>query len=101
MKKLAVVTAITVGSFSTFAATPVIFHDGVMEDVIRAQEEFTEIEVSKLPAAITKALGKDYPGASIDKAYVNENEEYKLDVSHNDDDLILYANKTGNWIEKD
>lgn len=101
MKKLAVVTAITLGSFSTFAATPVIFHDGVMEDVMRAQEEFKEIEVSKLPEAVTKVVNKDYAGATIDRAYVNENDEYKLVVSHNEAKLTLYADKNGNWIEKE
>lgn len=100
MKKLALVSAIALGSFSTFAATPVIFHDGVMEEVILAQEEFVEIDASKLPEAVTAAVGKDYAGATIAKAYANENEEYKLELSLNDELVTVYADKAGNWIEK-
>ena len=45
MKNLVLVSALALGSFTSFAATPVIFHDGISEDIYHEvyQEEFTEI----------------------------------------------------------
>ncbi|MCM4166791.1 hypothetical protein DHD08_03745 [Arenibacter sp. H213] len=98
MKNLVFATALAVGSFSPVLASPPIFHDGIME-MIHAQD-FTEIERDKLPEAVTTALEKDYPGAEIDSAYINDESEYKLEVTLADDSTEeLYIDVEGNWID--
>ena len=50
--------------------------------------------------AITKALEKDYPGATLTKAYVNGESEYKLEVAKSESETVeLYADAEGNWLE--
>lgn len=95
MKNLVFATALAVGSLSPVLASQPIFHDGIME-VIFAQD-YTEVAVEKLPDAIKTALERDYPGSVVDKAYVNEEGEYKLEVTLSDDTTQeLYIDAEGN-----
>ncbi|MFI2741363.1 hypothetical protein ACG2LH_01375 [Zhouia sp. PK063] len=98
MKKLVLMAAIALGSFTTFANTMQINTNNDAIEV-KHQEEFTEISVDKVPEAVTAALEADFPGAKIDKAYVNDSEQYKLAVKIDDKATTLYANKDGEWIE--
>ncbi|TRZ46495.1 hypothetical protein [Robertkochia solimangrovi] len=104
MRNLVLVSALALGGFTSFAATPVIFHDGIAEDiyeeVISFQEEFKEIKVEEVPQAVQDALANDFPGAEIAKAYVNEAKEYKLEVTMGEETATLYANESGEWIQK-
>lgn len=103
MKNLVLVSALALGSFTSFAATPVIFHDGIAEDIyaeVVMQEEFTEVSHDEVPQAVKDALANDYPGAEISKAYVNEAREYKLEVTMGEETATLYANENGEWIQK-
>lgn len=98
MKNLVYATAIALGSLSTISANPPIFHDGIMELVIA--QDFTEIAVKDVPTAVLDGLEKDYMGATIDSAYVNEEMEYKLEVTLEDDSSkTLYFDKDGNAID--
>lgn len=99
MKSLVFATALAVGSLGPVLASQPIFHDGIME-VIFAQD-YTEVAVEDLPDAITAALERDYTGAVVDKAHVNEEGEYKLEVTLSDDaSQELYIDAEGNWITK-
>ncbi|MBF7091139.1 hypothetical protein IUY40_06265 [Flavobacterium sp. ALJ2] len=98
MKKLILSAAILLGSLSSFAtALPTSVIDVKTTSV---QEEYTEIKIEELPAAISEALKKAYPDAILNKAYVNANKEYKLDVTVGDKVGSLFADATGNWIKK-
>lgn len=99
MKKLVFATALAIGSFTMgTAATPIIFHDGIMEDIFT--QDYKEVAVTDVPAAVTDALEADYAGATLNKAYVNEDDKYKLEVSLADGSAMeLYADAEGNWIE--
>ncbi|NAY93333.1 hypothetical protein GTQ34_15590 [Muricauda sp. JGD-17] len=67
--------------------------------VIVAQD-FEEISVSDLPTAVTSAVAENYPTAKIDKAYKNETDQYKLELSLEDGTSgTVYADAEGNWIE--
>ncbi len=70
-------------------------------DAVEAtQGDFTEVTAEELPESVTSAVSKNYPTASIDKAYVNEANQYKLEVSLEDGTAgTLYADENGNWIE--
>jgi hypothetical protein len=99
MKKLVFATALAIGSLTIgTAATPIIFHDGIMEEVMA--QDYKEVAVSDVPTAVTDALEADYAGATLNKAYVNEEDDYKLEVSMEDGTAMeLYADAEGNWLE--
>ena len=68
--------------------------------VVTATQDFEEISVSDLPEAVTAAVAKDYPTATVNKAYKNASEQYKLELSLEDGTSgTLYADAEGNWIE--
>jgi len=65
-----------------------------------SQGEFSEVGAEELPESVTAAVSKNYPTASIDKAYVNDANQFKLEVSLEDGTAgTLYADENGNWIE--
>ena len=99
MKKLFLVAALALGSLTTFAQDTEEVQAEATE-VMEAQDSFTAIELAELPEAITEALAKDHPNATITKAYVNEEAQYKLQVTKEDGvEVELYADAEGNWLE--
>ena len=98
MKKLIVSAAIVLGSLSTFA-TPVQSANKELQTV-NVQEEYTEVKLEEVLAAIKEALKKAYPEAVLDKDYVNPKKEYKLDITIGDKKGSLFADESGNWIKK-
>ncbi len=99
MKNLVLSFALTCIGISAFAHTAESGSGEYIGTEILTQE-FSEINVSDLPEAVTKAVAKDYSGATIDKAYVNGSSQYKLEISMEDGTaLTLYADANGNWIE--
>ncbi|MDP5229033.1 MAG: hypothetical protein NWQ38_01465 [Cellulophaga sp.] len=99
MKNVVFATALVLGSLGSVTATEItpIFHDGIMESIFI--QDFTEIESDALPEAVTMALAKDFPEAIISKAYVNGEVQYKLEVTNGEEELVLYADAEGNWLE--
>ena len=98
MKNLFLSAAIVLGSLTSFASTSPI--SNTIVKIISIEEEYTEIKLEEVPAAITEALKKAYPEAVINKAYKNEKSEYKLEVTVGDKVGSLYANADGSWIKK-
>ena len=102
MKKLFITAVFALGSLTAFAqkeeaATAV---EETATEAVAAQDDFAEVAAEELPESVTAAVGKNYPTASIDKAYVNEAKQYKLEVSLEDGTSgTLYADENGNWIE--
>lgn len=98
MKKVIFVFALALGTMTAFAQNTENAEEAVSEMV--AQDEFSEIAADELPEAVTAAVTKNYPTATIDKAYVNEAKQFKLEVSLEDGTSgTLYADENGNWIE--
>ena len=100
MRKLFLATVL---SFVGFAATAQeeTAEAQIDETVVEATvQDFEEISVSDLPEAVTAAVAKDYPTATVNKAYKNASEQYKLELSLEDGTSgTLYADAEGNWIE--
>lgn len=91
-------TALAIGSLGNVSANVPIFHDGIMDFVIA--QDFTQIKVTELPTSITDAVTKDYPDATIDKAFINGEEKYKLEITQESGtSLEIYSDARGNWIE--
>ncbi|SFU28350.1 hypothetical protein SAMN05216480_101352 [Pustulibacterium marinum] len=99
MKKLVVAVGLLLGSFNMFA-TADVENTNVETSIMVKQEGYKEIQVSDLPSAVTKAFEKDFPGGTIDKAYVNTEKKYKLEVTTAEMSTTLYANEKGEWIEE-
>jgi len=98
MKNLFLSAAIVLGGLTSFASTSPT--SNTIVKTISIQDEYTEIKVEEVPAAITDALKKAYPDAVLSKAYKNSKSEYKLDVTVGDKVGSLYANADGSWIKK-
>ncbi len=98
MKNLFLSAAIVLGSLTSFASTTQV--NNTIVKTISIEDEYTEIKLEELPAAISESLKKAYPEAVITKAYKNEKAEYKLDVTVGDKVGNLFANADGTWIKK-
>lgn len=98
MKNLFLSAAIVLGSLTSFASTTQVTNTIVK--TISIEDDYTEIKLEELPAAITESLKKAYPEAVITKAYKNEKSEYKLDVTVGDKVGNLFANADGTWIKQ-
>ncbi|MFD0798991.1 hypothetical protein ACFQZJ_16075 [Maribacter chungangensis] len=98
MRKLFLVGALALGSLSVMANGSALTSDEVIVTV--AQDDFTEISTSELPTAVTDAVATSYPTATITKAHVNSEKQYKLEVALEDGTTgTLYADEDGNWLD--
>lgn len=98
MKNLFLSAAIVLGSLTSFASTSPVTNTIVKS--VSIQEEYTEIKIEEVPAAVTESLKKAYPDGVLSKAYKNEKGEYKLEVTVGEKVGALYANADGSWIQK-
>jgi hypothetical protein len=98
MKKLILSAAIVLGSMSAFANTFPVANELVQ--TVSIQEEYTEVAVEAVPAAVKAALIAAHPDAVLDKAHVNANKEYKLEVTAAGNKVVLFADESGKWIQK-
>ncbi|TDD99342.1 hypothetical protein [Flavobacterium cellulosilyticum] len=101
MKKLILSAAIVLGSLSTFAqAAPPSPQAAQDSTAVVVKDEFTEIKLEEIPEAVTTALKTSFSAAVVDKAYVNEKKEYKLDVTVGERKGNLWVDENGKWIQK-
>lgn len=99
MKKVFITAVFALGSLTAFAQEEAAAVEESATEAV-AQDGFSEVATEELPEAVTAAVSKNYPTASIDKAYINEAKQYKLEVSLEDGTAgTLYADENGNWIE--
>lgn len=99
MKKVMFTAVLALGSLTTFISSAKEMNVGATE-VVLLQDGFYGISVSDLPAAVTEALAKQYPTATVQKAYANKAKQYKLEVTLEDGTSgTLYADENGNWID--
>lgn len=97
MKKLFLVTVLSLGSLSMFAHEA---DKGLVEKIVVTQDTYVEVSLDELPETIATVLATDYPSAKLEKAYVNEAKQYKLELSLSDGTVgTLYADEKGNWIK--
>ena len=99
MKKLILSIAILASGVSTYAMSNTITTPTSIN--ITINEEFTEVAVDQLPEAVTDAVKKDFSNATINKAYSNENGQYKLEITVEDAAGTVYIDKDGKWLEAD
>ncbi len=101
MKKLMLVAVMSLGTMTAFAQeAETEVEEVATEATAEVQDDFSEVAAAELPEAVTAAVSKNYPTATINKAFVNEAQQFKLEVSLEDGTSgTLYADAEGNWIE--
>lgn len=98
MKKLILAIAVVLGSFTAIAQTSAV--EKTEKIAQTTAENFTEIKADEVPEVVKTALKKAYPESVLDKAFINEKKEYKLEITVGDKVGVLYADAAGKWITK-
>ena len=104
MKTLFLLGAMTIGGFAMNAQDALLAENGIQHNQVNEMlvvvDDFKEISVSEVPQAVSDAVAKNFPTASLDKAYTNEEKQYKLVLSLEDGTQgTVYADEDGNWID--
>ena len=69
--------------------------------VVVTNDDFKEITLKELPVAVTNAILKDFTKANVAKAYVNSSEQYKLTLTVDETETVVYADKEGKWLKEE
>ena len=96
MKKLILSAAILLGGLAMQAGNVVVTSSMVQS--VNIQDEYKEVDA--VPAAIKTALDNAYPGVKLEKAYVNEKKEYKIEITVRGEKSTVYTDATGNILKK-
>jgi len=97
MKKLILSAVVILGTMS-IQANILPVSESTKTTVI-VQSEYTEVTADAVPAVVKTALQTAYPGAKLEKAFVNEKKEYKLEISVGDQKATVYSDVNGNWLK--
>lgn len=107
MKKIiytAVIALGAIGFTNAQATTPVAANTEASVEVKAEsllQEKYVEIKATDLTQEVQTALSKDFEGATLNKAYINSKNEYKLTLTTAEDtEATVYATAEGEWIKK-
>ena len=104
MKTLFLLGAMTIGGFAVNAQDALLSQNGILHNQVNeiavVTDDFKEISVSEVPQAVADAISKNFPTATLDKAYANEEKQYKLVLSLEDGTQgTVYADEEGNWLD--
>ncbi|PXX31553.1 hypothetical protein [Arenibacter sp. ARW7G5Y1] len=100
MRKLFFGIALSITSLTACAQENKVVKGAVMEMSV-AQDKFSEISRAELPEAVIKAIDTYYPSAVIGRAYVNNSQQFRLDITLKEGKSgTIYADKDGDWIER-
>lgn len=97
MKKFILSAVVLLGTMSIQANVLPVSNN--TKATVILQTEYTEVTADAVPAAVKTALQTAYPGAKLEKAFVNEKKEYKLEISVGDQKATVYSDVNGNWLK--
>jgi hypothetical protein len=97
MKKLILSAAILLGGLSMNAATLAESNTIVSVNV---QDEYTEVAIDAVPAAVKSTVEKSFTGSKLEKAWKNAKDEYKLEISKEGKKYTFFTDGSGNIIKK-
>ena len=101
MKKLFITAVFALGSLTAFAQEEQATEAAEAATEAVEQDSFAEITLEEVPEAVSTMIETNYPGATIDKAHKNEENQYKLEVSLEDGTSgALIVDEEGNAIEQ-
>jgi hypothetical protein len=95
MKKLILSAAIVLGSLSIHASALSPENTVIISTI---QDDYKEVDA--VPAAIKTSLDEAYPGVKLDKAFVNDKKEYKIEIIVRGEKSTVYTDAKGNIIKK-
>jgi hypothetical protein len=98
MRKLILSAAIILGSFATFAQTATPTKMAISTQTV--EEKYTEIKLEEVPSSVILAIKTAKPEAVVEKAYINEKKEFKLDIKVGDQKSTVYTDAAGNLTKK-
>jgi hypothetical protein len=98
MKKLILSAAIILGGLSVQATTPAVKTS--MTQSVTVQDEYTEVAADAVPAAVKSTIEKSFPNTKLEKAYKNDKNQYKLEISSGDKKYTVFTDASGNIIKK-
>nr|WP_294783707.1 hypothetical protein [uncultured Flavobacterium sp.] len=97
MKKLVLSAAIVLGTLSVNAAVlPAI---SITQSVL-IQDGYTEVAADAVPTAVKSTVEKSFPKTKLEKAYKNDKNEYKLEISSGEKKYTIFTDASGNIIKK-
>lgn len=98
LRSLFIITGMFFGTMTAFAQEVEVLKEYVTP-VAEIEDNFAETIVAELSEVITNVVIENYPTATINNAYINDN-KYKLEVSLEDGTSgTLYLDDEGNWID--
>ncbi|WP_418264270.1 hypothetical protein [Flavobacterium faecale] len=98
MKKLILSAAILLCTMTAITAnTLVTIPTNKIEHI---QDEYKEVAIDSVPEAVLNTLKNSFPAAKLEKAYTNEEKEYKLEISMSDNMYTIYTDAEGAVIKK-
>ena len=68
---------------------------------MQQQKEFKQIKLNEVPQAVKDSVAEDYEKASIEKAYVNSDDLYKLELKTEITTKTVYYDKKGKEVDYD
>jgi hypothetical protein len=98
MKKLILSAAIILGGFTAFAQSSVSTKTVTTTQTV--EDKYTEVKLEDVPSSVILAVKTAQPEAAIEKAYINEKKEYKLDIKVGDQKSTVYTDAAGNLTKK-
>lgn len=106
MKKL-ILTFAALGLFFTTTQAQVaetttdVYTDSETEVAV-VEDDFEEIDLTALPAAVNEAITRDFAGATAQEAWVKDKDDkrvYKIKLNVSGEEKKVYADAEGNWID--
>ncbi|RXM46130.1 PepSY-like domain-containing protein [Flavobacterium sp. YO64] len=98
MKKLILSAALILGGLTSQAA---ISNQSVsVIETVNIQDGYTEVTADAVPAAVKSTIEKSFPGTKLEKAYKNDKNEYKLEISKEGKKYTFFTDASGNIIKK-
>ncbi|MEG0849493.1 PepSY-like domain-containing protein [Flavobacterium plurextorum] len=98
MKKLILSAALILGGLSSQAA--ISTQSVSVIATVNIQDGYTEVTADAVPAAVKSTIEKSFPGTKLEKAYKNDKNEYKLEISKEGKKYTFFTDASGNIIKK-
>lgn len=100
MKKVIVLTvAVMAFSFVTPQLSQAMKVQNQMAVIDDKDDKYKEVKVEELPEAVTKSISNAYTGYKIDKAYLGEDNSYKVKVAMGDLTYHLFYDEQGELLK--
>ena len=97
MKKLILSAALILGSFATFAQTSTTTKTTTTQTI---EDKYSEIKLEEIPSSVILALKTAKPEAIVEKAYINDKKEYKLDIKIGSISTSVFTDSEGTLVKK-